>query len=77
MLDGQLMIPSNTSGEYITGCQFDGRMSLEENLNAFETQIIETVVQRYGSGKRAAEVLKVNQSTISRKMAKYNISYDK
>jgi len=49
-------------------------MSLEENLNAFEKQIIESVVQQYGSGKSAAEVLRVNQSTISRKMAKYNIS---
>ena len=77
MLDGQLMVPSGKSGDGITGCQFDSRMSLEENLNAFEKQIIETVVQRYGSGKSAAEVLKVNQSTISRKMAKYNISYDK
>jgi transcriptional regulator with PAS, ATPase and Fis domain len=77
MLDGQLMIPNHSSGEAITGCQFDSRLSLEENLNAFEKVIIESVVRRYGSGKSAAEVLKVNQSTISRKMAKYNISYDK
>ena len=48
-----------------------------ENLNSFEKQIIESVVQHYGSGKSAAEVLKVNQSTISRKMAKYNITLDK
>ena len=77
MLDGQLMIPSNQNGDGITGCHYDSRMSLEDNLNTFEKQIIESVVRHYGSGKSAAEVLKVNQSTISRKMAKYNISYDK
>lgn len=74
MLDGQLMSPSVNSGQGGTGCQFDSRLSLEENLSVFEKQIIESVVQQYGSGKSAAEVLRVNQSTISRKMAKYNIS---
>ena len=27
------MVPSGKSGDGITGCQFDSRMSLEENLN--------------------------------------------
>ena len=75
MLDGQVVLPVNKEGN--TGCTFDSRLSLEENLNVFEKQIIESVVQHYGSGKSAAEVLKVNQSTISRKMAKYNITLDK
>ena len=75
MLDGQVVLPANQ--EKNTGCSFDSRLSLEENLNVFEKQIIESVVQHYGSGKSAAEVLKVNQSTISRKMAKYNITLDK
>lgn len=74
MLNGQLLGPSSSGNGGNSGCQFDIRMSLEENLNAFEKQIIESVVQQYGSGKSAAEVLRVNQSTISRKMAKYNIS---
>lgn len=74
MLNGQLLTPSSSGNGGNSGCQFDIRMSLEENLNAFEKQIIESVVQQYGSGKSAAEVLRVNQSTISRKMAKYNIS---
>ena len=74
MLNGQLLSPSSSGNGGNSGCQFDIRMSLEENLNAFEKQIIESVVQKYGSGKSAAEVLRVNQSTISRKMAKYNIS---
>lgn len=74
MLNGQLLSPSSSGNGGNSGCQFDIRMSLEENLNAFEKQIIESVVQQYGSGKSAAEVLRVNQSTISRKMAKYNIS---
>ena len=74
MLNGQLLSPSSSGNGGNSGCQFDIRMSLEENLNAFEKQIIESVVQQYGSGKIAAEVLRVNQSTISRKMAKYNIS---
>lgn len=77
MLDGQLMMSDRNGGPGMEGCQFDSRLSLEENLNAFEKQIIETVVRRYGSGKSAAEVLKVNQSTISRKMSKYNISLEK
>ena len=75
MLDGQVVLPANKEGNM--GCSFDSRLSLEENLNVFEKQIIESVVHHYGSGKSAAEVLKVNQSTISRKMAKYNISIDK
>ena len=74
MLNGQLLSPSSSGNGGNSGCQFDIRMSLEENLNAFEKQIIESVVQQYGSGKSAAKVLRVNQSTISRKMAKYNIS---
>jgi len=74
MLDGQLLLPKGASGEGTVGSQFDSRLSLEENLTAYEKQIIESVVKQYGSGKSAAEVLKVNQSTISRKMAKYNIS---
>ncbi len=77
MLDGQLTISSGDKNGGAMGCQYDSRLSLEENLNAFEKQIIESVVQHYGSGKSAAEVLKVNQSTISRKMAKYNITLDK
>lgn len=77
MLDGQVMITTAKDGNGNTGCHFDSRLSLEENLNAFEKQIIESVVQHYGSGKSAAEVLKVNQSTISRKMAKYNITLEK
>lgn len=75
MLDGQVVLPANKEGNM--GCSFDSRLSLEENLNVFEKQIIESVVHHYGSGKSAAEVLKVNQSTISRKMAKYNITLDK
>ena len=77
MLDGQFMMSSTTQEGGTTGAYFDRRLSLEENLNNFEKQIIESVVQHYGSGKSAAEVLKVNQSTISRKMAKYNITIEK
>ena len=77
MLDGQLTLSDGNGGSGMDGCRFDSRLSLEENLNAFEKQIIESVVHRYGSGKSAAEVLKVNQSTISRKMAKYNITLEK
>lgn len=77
MLDGQFALSADKMGENSKGAYFDSRLSLEENLNNFEKQIIESVVQHYGSGKSAAEVLKVNQSTISRKMAKYNITIEK
>ncbi len=77
MLDGEFIISSGKEGNDNNGYNFDSRLSLEENLNNFEKQIIETVVQHYGSGKSAAEVLKVNQSTISRKMAKYKITIEK
>lgn len=77
MLDGQFALSAGKMGENSKGAYFDSRLSLEENLNNFEKQIIESVVQHYGSGKSAAEVLKVNQSTISRKMAKYNITIEK
>lgn len=77
MLDGQFVMSTGKSTGNSTGAYFDSRLSLEENMNNFEKQIIESVVQHYGSGKSAAEVLKVNQSTISRKMAKYNITIEK
>ena len=77
MLDGQFTVGLSNDNQGYAGVQFDSRLSLEDNLNNFEKQIIETVVRSYGSGKSAAQVLKVNQSTISRKMAKYNISLDR
>ena len=77
MLDGQFTVAMPNDDQGYAGVQFDSRLSLEDNLNNFEKQIIETVVKSYGSGKSAAQVLRVNQSTISRKMAKYNITIEK
>lgn len=77
ILDGQFTVAMSNDNQGYAGVQFDSRLSLEDNLNNFEKQIIETVVKSYGSGKSAAQVLKVNQSTISRKMAKYNITIER
>jgi len=47
--------------------------SLQELLDHFEFQILSNAKQKYGSSRKIAEVLKVNQSTIVRKLNKYNL----
>ncbi|KAA8674945.1 sigma 54-interacting transcriptional regulator [Clostridium sp. HV4-5-A1G] len=47
--------------------------SLKESLERAEKKILIEVKRKYGSSRKMAKVLKVNQSTIVRKMKKYNL----
>ncbi len=49
-------------------------MKLNEAIEDIERKLINMAVEKYGSGKKAAELLGVNQSTISRKMSQYGIT---
>ncbi len=49
-------------------------VKLDEAIEAIERKLIKMAVEKYGSGKKAAESLGVNQSTISRKMSQYGIT---
>jgi len=52
-------------------------MNLNEAVEDVERKLIKMAVDKYGSGKKAAELLGVNQSTISRKMSQYGITTKK
>lgn len=47
---------------------------LTQAIEDLERRLIKMAIDQYGSGKRAAELLGVNQSTISRKMSQYGLS---
>jgi len=46
---------------------------LNSHIASFEAQLIENIINKYGTTYKAAEILGVNQSTIVRKMKKYGI----
>ena len=46
----------------------DEDASLKDQVAAFESQIISAQLKKHGSQRRAAKVLKINQSTLSRKL---------
>ena len=48
-------------------------LSLQELLDQLESQILINAKQKYGSSRKIAEVLKVDQSTIVRKLKKYRL----
>lgn len=48
-------------------------LSLQEHLDMYEKMILEDAKKKYGTSRKIAEVLKVNQSTIVRKLSKYNL----
>jgi len=50
-------------------------LSLKESLEILEKQIIEKALKKYGTTYKAAESLKVSQSTIVRKAKEYGIEW--
>jgi TyrR family helix-turn-helix protein len=49
-------------------------LSLKELIDAYEKAILEEAKEQYGSSRKMAEALKVDQSTIVRKLKKYKIA---
>ena len=45
-----------------------GKENSKETINAFELKIINKVIKKYGSQRKAAKVLGISQSTLSRKL---------
>jgi PAS domain S-box-containing protein len=50
---------------------------LNSSIASYEAHLIENIINQYGTTYKAAEILGVNQSTIVRKMKKYNINRNK
>jgi len=48
-------------------------LSLQESLDELEKRILDAAVKEHGSSRKIAEVLKVDQSTVIRKIKKYNL----
>ena len=53
------------------------QFSLKNCLENFESSLIKSVLDHTHNTYKAAEILKVDQSSISRKINKYHISYNK
>ncbi len=54
----------------------DDSLSLQEQVAWFEKNLLETVLCQSRSAYEASKILKVNRSTISKKIKKYGIPYD-
>ncbi len=65
------ILPKET--EMVGNDVLDKMVRLDEALEAVEKRMILDAMDKYGTTTKAAEVLGVNQSTISRKMAKYSV----
>jgi len=63
----------NTIKQTDYGVRIGGIMKLDTAIAKTEKQLIEMAIEKYKTTSKAAEVLGVNQSTISRKIALYNI----
>ena len=48
-------------------------LSLQDSLDQYELQILKNAKQKYGSSRKMAEALKVDQSTVVRKLKKYQL----
>jgi len=78
-----------TDGDEIKPCNFPGNISrrfddvelsnlndsLKHQVAAFESRLIKTQLKKHGSQRKAAKALKINQSTLSRKLKDIAISF--
>lgn len=58
------------------GLQENGIMPLKDAVEQAEKRVIALAMEHYKSSRKAADVLKVNHVTITRKIKKYNINYN-
>ncbi|MBA1335044.1 MAG: hypothetical protein HPY66_0666 [Firmicutes bacterium] len=67
--------------DYFVGRQEDSfleeerDLTLKEQVERLEKAAVEEALRRYGSTRKAADVLGIDQSTVVRKVKKYNIQY--
>ncbi len=61
-------LPKNIISEPLETNSLDDDASLQEQVAAFEAQLIRIQLKKYGSQRKAAEALGINQSTLSRKL---------
>lgn len=54
---------------------FSGVMPLKKAVERVEKQLLEQALKKYGSTRKAAKALRVNQSTVVRKIKKYSLPY--
>ena len=61
-----------------TSCQMigiDNSLSLQEQVDRFEKNLLETILLQSRSAYEASKILRVNRSTISKKIKKFGIDY--
>ena len=63
-------IENNTTPEEL---KREAGLSLQDSLDQYELQILINAKQKYGSSRKIAEALKVDQSTVVRKLKKYHL----
>lgn len=72
LTDEDEITPRHLPRDMISGLHeaydFNDHSSLQEQVAAFESQLIKTHIQKYGSQRKAAKALGINQSTLSRKL---------
>ena len=56
-----------------TAIKVDRIISLDQAMTIVEKELYQMAINEYGTMAKAADVLGVNQSTVSRKLAQYNI----
>lgn len=69
-------LPEILTQDYAESCQGGQEeevIPLKEAVSRLEKELIMAAINKYGSGSRAAKHLKIDQSTLSRKMQKYSL----
>lgn len=61
------------SGDALPLPEFDGDFSLKDYLDRCERTVMEQAFRQFGSSRRVAEALKIDQSSAVRKKSKYNL----
>ena len=57
-----------------SSCMIEEKLSLEELMGEYERELLLSYLEKYSTAAEVARKLRVNKSTISRKLKKYKIA---
>ena len=57
-----------------SSCMIEEKLSLEELMGEYERELLLSYLEKYATAAEVARKLRVNKSTISRKLKKYKIA---
>ena len=77
MLDEYLLrnLKKTLLGQIPTGQEPGSQMSLTEETLAYEKRILQNAMTRHKTTREMARFLRINQSTVVRKMKKHDLSW--